>query len=324
MVRDSDKKAGNNHPSFGGAGERLFPLFGIVTVLNTPFTTDNTIDLTALEKNLTEAVNAGVAGFLVPAMASEVSKLSETERLSMVTAVMEEVNGKVPVIAGAGEAELSKSKKLLKDYIQSGCKNVLFQIPFQNQEQFKKHFMELADLGPEMIMLQDWDSSGYGLPDELILELFNKVPAFRCLKVETVPAGVKYTRILKLTEGQLNVSGGWAVTQMIEGLQRGVHAFMPTGMHYIYTSIYRLYKEGNTDEAEKLFQQILPVLAFSNQHLDISIHFFKRLLYQQGIYSTPIVRVPTLPFDNIHKEIADKHIAKIICLENQLKAAAYK
>ena len=298
--------------------KQLFPLNGIVTVLNTPFTIDDTVDLKALQKNAEKALSAGVAGFLVPAMAAEVSKLSETERLNMVTAVMETVNEKVPVIAGAGESDLSKSKKLLKAYIQNGCKNVLFQIPFKDNKQFKNHFIQLADLGPEMIMLQDWDPSGYGLPDELILELFDEVPAFRCLKIETVPAGVKYSRILELTKGHLNVSGGWAVTQMIEGLQRGVHAFMPTGMHFIYTSIYRLCKQGKTDDAEKHFQQILPVLAFSNQHLDISIQFFKRLLFRQGIYPTPNVREPILPFDNIHQEIADKLVEKVIQLENKM------
>jgi 4-hydroxy-tetrahydrodipicolinate synthase len=298
--------------------KQLFLLQGIVTVLNTPFKTDNTIDFSALRKNVEYALDAGVAGFLVPAMASEVYKLSEIERLEMVTAVLEEVNGRVPVIAGAGETELAKSKRLLSKYIQLGCKNVLFQIPFQNENQFKNHFKELATTGPEMIMLQDWDAGGYGLPDELILELFETVEAFRCLKVETVPAGVKYSRILELTGGRLNVSGGWAVSQMIEGLKRGVHAFMPTGMHWIYTEIYRLWKSGKEKEAEELFQKILPVLAFSNQHLDISIHFFKRLLYRQGIYPTDLVREPILPFDKIHREIADKLISLIINIENKI------
>jgi 4-hydroxy-tetrahydrodipicolinate synthase len=232
--------------------------------------------------------------------------------------VLETVNAKVPVIAGAGETVLSKSKLLVKKYINAGCKNVLFQIPFKNENQFKNHFYELAETGPKMIMLQDWDASGYGLPDELILELFEKVPAFRCLKVETVPAGVKYSRILELTNGRLNVSGGWAVTQMIEGLKRGVHAFMPTAMHHIYVAVYRLFHEGKTKEAEELFQQIIPVLAFSNQHLDISIHFFKRLLFRQGIYPSPNVREPILPFDKVHREMADKLIEKVIYLEKQL------
>ena len=299
--------------------KELFPLNGIVTVLNTPFSTRNEVDLPALKKNVAETINSGVAGFLVPAMASEVYKLSEKERMEMVAAVLEETNGMVPVIAGAGETDLSKSKRLLKKYIGLGCKNVLFQIPYKNDEQFKNHFMEMAEPEPEMIMLQDWDSSGYGLPDNLILELFETVEAFRCLKIETIPAGIKYSRILKLTDGQLNVSGGWAVSQMIEGLQRGVHAFMPTGMHWIYTEIYRLWIQGNENEASNLFNKILPVLAFSNQHLDISIHFFKHLLNRRGTYPTPNVREPILPFDSIHQKIADMHIEMIIQLENELK-----
>lgn len=300
--------------------KQLFPLQGIVTVLNTPFKTDNTIDFSALQKNVLFALDAGVAGFLVPAMASEVYKLSEMERIEMVATVLETVNNKVPVIAGAGETDLVKGKRLISEYIRLGCKNVLFQIPFQNENQFKNHFFELAATGPEMIMLQDWDASGYGLTDHLILELFENVEAFRCLKVETVPAGVKYSRILEITNGRLNVSGGWAVSQMIEGLKRGVHAFMPTGMHSIYCEIYRLWKGGNEIGAEKLFGEILPVLAFSNQHLDISIHFFKRLLFKQGVYATDKVREPALPFDLIHREMADKLIEKVILLENSLKA----
>jgi 4-hydroxy-tetrahydrodipicolinate synthase len=214
--------------------KQLYPLRGIVTVLNTPFCNNNTIDYNALKKNVTEALRAGVAGFLVPAMASEVYKLSTEERIKLVEAVLEITDDSVPVFAGAGDADMGRSRKLLKEYINLGCRHVLLQIPYSSQEQFRNHFMRLAELEPEVIMLQDWDSTGYGLPDELILDLFETVKAFRCLKVEIVPAGIKYSRILKLTDGRLNVSGGWAVSQMIEGLKRGVHAFMPTGMHHCF------------------------------------------------------------------------------------------
>ena len=301
----------------------LYPLFGIVTVLNTPFCTDDSIDHKALRKNVRSALNAGVAGFLVPAMASEVYKLSFAERVSMVESVLEETENQVPVIAGAGEPDPVKSRELIRSYIALGCRHVLFQIPFQNEIQFRNHFFRLAELNPEVIMLQDWDSTGYGLPDNLILDLFEKAEAFRCLKIETIPAGVKYSRIIELTRGKLNVSGGWAVSQMIEGLKRGVHAFMPTGMHLIYTAIYRLFHEGKEKEAEDLFNQILPVLAFSNQHLDISIHFFKKLLYRQGIYPTPNVRTPILPFDEIHQHVSAGLIELIINLENLLKSREF-
>ena len=70
---------------------------------------------------------------------------------------------------------------------------------------------------------------------------------------------------------------------------------------------------------EKQLKDILPVLAFSNQHLDISIHFFKRLLWKQGIFPTPDVREPILPFDKIHEETADMHIKKIMEIENRIR-----
>lgn len=298
--------------------KELFPLSGIVTVLNTPFDKHGNIDLLSLRKHVQYALQAGVAGFLVPALASEVATLSLSERLQMVATVTEEVAGKLPVFAGAGEPDTEKRKTIVKEYLAMGCQNILFQIPFETEEKFRHQFYELADMGPENIMLQDWSANGYGLPDDLILELFEKAEAFRCLKVETVPAGVKYSRLLALTDGRLHLSGGWAVTQMIEGLKRGVHAFMPTGIHKTYCAIYRHFKADELPKAEALFRELLPVLAFSNQHLDISIHFFKRLLHRQGVYATPGIRADLLPFDSIHEEIADNLIARVMALEKDL------
>ena len=169
-------------------------------------------------------------------------------------------------------------------------------------------------------MLQDWDAEGYGLPDHLIMELFETVPSFRCLKVETKAAGAKYSKMLELSNGTLNVSGGWAVNQMLDGLLRGVHTFMPTGMHWIYTKIFRDFHGENQKEATALFNEILPILAFSNQYLDISIHFFKRLLWKQGIYPTPNIRQPILPFDDIQRDMADDLIQKVVEIESRIKS----
>lgn len=298
----------------------LFPLQGIVTVLNTPFDQGGEIDFTALLRNAEYALQSGVSGFLVPGMAAEADRLTHAEKLKMVETVMKAAGGRVPVIAGTMGDNPSDSKKLTKDYLSMGCGNVLVNIPYTSRETYVKYVTELAETGPEMIMIQDWDSRGYGLPDELIVELFQSIDPFRCLKIETIPAGIKYSRILELTNHKLNISGGWAVTQMIEGLQRGVHAFMPTGMHSIYVSIYQLWKAGEKREAEELFLKILPVIAFSNQHLDISIRFFKRLLWRQGIYPTADVRGERIPFDAFHIANADRQIDRVIQLEEQLKA----
>jgi 4-hydroxy-tetrahydrodipicolinate synthase len=295
----------------------LYPLFGIITVLNTPFTRDNQIDLAGFRRHVEVAIEAGVAGFLVPAMASEVSKLSLKERLLLVETALHTSAGRVPVIGGAGETDEDRRLQMVRHLLELGCHNVLLQIPFSSDHQYRSAVMRVADLAPAMIMIQDWDFGGGGLPLDLICRLFDEVESFRCLKIETVPAGPKYSQVIAATDNRLHVSGGWAVSTMIEGLERGVHAFMPTALHEIYCLIYRLFRKGRKQEATDWFYRILPILAFSNQHLDISIHFFKRLLHAQGIYATSLVRDPIIEFDKFHKTEADKLISMAIELMGQ-------
>jgi len=298
--------------------KKLLELRGIITVLNTPFTDDDQLDLPGLRRNVALALEAGVAGFLVPAMASEVDKLTSAERLLLVETVLDAVRYRTPVIGGASASTQQERLRIAELLIGRGCEGILVSIPYEGEETYMQSVRELAALRPGFLMLQDWDATGWGLPIPLIVRLFEEIDVFRCLKIEVVPAGVKYSNVLEATGGRLHISGGWAVTQMIEGLDRGVHAFMPTAMHRIYTRIYALYTAGQRKAARELFARILPVLSFSNQHLDISIHFFKRLLHAQGVYSTPRVRQPILPFDAFHERTAEELIHQVLNLERNL------
>ncbi len=286
----------------------LWPVRGIITVLNTPFDQVLNLDLDSLRKNVDYAIQAGVAGFLVPAIASEVDKLTRQERLAMVKKVLERTNTRLPVIGGASASTQEERLEMTRQLTDLGCDGVLVQIPFESEKQYTGAVLELAKCDPPFLMLQDYAPNTYGLPVSLITKLFDEVPCFRALKIEVVPAGIKYSEVMKATSNKLHVSGGWAVMQLIEALDRGVHAFMPTGMHPLYTRIFNLYAAGKRAEAKALCERILPILTFSNQHIDISIHFFKRLLWKEGIYATPSVRPPILPFDAVHTRIADELI----------------
>lgn len=288
--------------------KELLALHGIVTVLNTPFTKTDRVDLMSLERNVEYAINAGVAGFLVPAMASEVGKLTRNERDDIVRTVVNQARGRVPVIGGATAGTREERLNHIRAVTQMGCDGALVSLLYEGEAPYEAEIRALEAAKPGFLMIQDWDFSGYGVPVTVIERLFREVECFRSIKIEVVPAGAKYTEVLEKTEGRLHVAGGWAVSQMIEALDRGVHAMMPTAMHEIFTAIYRRYQSGDRDGATELFNQLLPVLAFCNQHLDISIHFLKRLLFRQGIYDTPLVRQPIKPFDRHHERIADELI----------------
>jgi 4-hydroxy-tetrahydrodipicolinate synthase len=236
-----------------------------------------------------------------------------------VDTVLEEVNGKATVIGGASSASAAERIRLARRLVAVGCDGVLVSLPYESDEQYRRAVSEIAETAPPFLMLQDWDPLGYGVPVPTLVNLFETIESVRAVKVEVVPAGRKYSHLLEATGGRLHVSGGWAVMQMIEALDRGVHAFMPTALHGLYVKIYNLYSSGRRPDALKLFNRLLPVLAFANQHLDISIHFFKHLLFAQGIYPTPHVREPILPFDDAHGLVAKELIALALTLEAEVE-----
>ena len=290
-------------------------LRGIVTVLNTPFTAEDGIDVVGLQKHVRYALDAGVAGFLVPAMASEVGKLNGAERRLVLDTVVEVVAGAVPVIGGASAEMGAERVARATECMDAGCAGVLVALAYGDAAQYEHDLREVAALAPEFLMVQDWDSEGYGAPVELIARLFAEVEVFKALKVEVVDAGRKYTEVLAATQGHLHVSGGWAVREMLDGLARGVHAFMPTGLHRSYCEIYRHYGAGDVDGAKALFARVKPVLDFSNQHLDVSIHFFKQLLHAQGVYATDQVREPIMALTEAQADAAARWVDYAMALE---------
>ena len=296
---------------------RKSDLSGIVTVLNTPFALDGTPDLQGLARHVQYAVYAGVNGFLVPAMASEVGYLNRDERRAIVATVLESCAGRVPVIGGA-TAPRQERLGIVEELLSQGCDGILSAIPYTNEATYRDEVEELARSGTDYLMIQDWDASGYGVPVELIARLSRDIPAFRCLKVEVVPAGAKYTQVKQATGGKLQVAGGWAVMHLIDGLDRGVDVFMPTGLHELYVGMVKLYREGQREEAVRWFRKLLPILTFSNQHLDVSICFFKRLLFRQGIYETDSVRVPLRFWDEANRRQAEVLIDEALVLIDEM------
>ena len=161
-------------------------------------------------------------------------------------------------------------------------------------------------------MLQDLDWQGGGIPVATLCTLFERVPGFFAVKVETVPAGPKYSALLAATEGRLHVSGGWAVGQMMDALARGVHAFMPTAMEPLYCRVLNLYHTGREQESRSLFERLLPVLAFANQHIDVSIRFFKMLRAREGVFASDFCRPPVAALDAVQQSEAERLIDYVL------------
>jgi dihydrodipicolinate synthase/N-acetylneuraminate lyase len=287
------------------AGSReKYALRGIVVSLNTPFDANDRIDFPALDRLVDYHLGQGAVGFLSPAQAGEVTELTLDERLLLVQRLREITQGRARFIAGATAAEERDSFVLAEAATGAGCDGVLVEAPAarkRDRGRMMEFFRSFARIGMPMLMIQDLEWGGPGLDVGLIVELFETLPAFRCLKVEVVPAGPKYTAVREATGGRLQLSGGWAAEQMIEALDRGVDAFIPTAMTGLYRRVFEAHGRGDLAAARQVFRDMLPVLAFTRQHLEIAIHFYKRLFHHRGLFATPRVRKRLIPYDRYHE-----------------------
>jgi dihydrodipicolinate synthase/N-acetylneuraminate lyase len=305
-----------------GTRKTRYPLDGVVPILQTPFSEEGESDVTSLCRLVDEVIQAGAAGLIYPAVASEVGKLPLDERRVLVEVVLGRVAGRIPVIVGVSTGNVEESLSLAQHAAASRASGILAQAPetiASDSMKVREYFTTLARGVDILLMIQDLDWRGGGMDLALICELFEALPTFRSIKVETVPAGPKYSRILAATGGSLHVSGGWAVTQMLDGLERGVHAFMPEGsMVRVYRTIMARYATGDREGARDLFERLLPILAFANQHIDVSIQFFKRVLVAKGVFRTSVVREPILRFDDLQERSAARLVRRVLELEREL------
>jgi len=296
-------------------------LRGIVSALNTPFDHDGRLDLASVRPLIDYIVDSGCVGALVPAVAAEVARLDLRERNALVEAVLDHSTAALGVIVGVSGLDRTERRTFCRIARRRGAVAVLYQPGRELAvEVLADVLLELEQEGPGLVVLQDLDWAGSGMPVGNIVELFEKVEGFKALKVEVVPAGPKFRAVLEATGGQMHVSGGWSAGQIIEALGYGVHAFMPCGMERTYCRIFNLYRSGRKDEARGLFERLLPVIAFANQHISVGIRFKKRLRAADGVFATDVCRPPVPEFNSVQDYESELMIARVQGIEAEIAA----
>jgi 4-hydroxy-tetrahydrodipicolinate synthase len=121
---------------------------GVGTALITPFTTDGSLDESAIKRLARRQIDAGVH-FLSPCgTTGEAPTLSHRDKLRVVELVVEEANGRVPVLAGAGGYDTREVIELARDMERVGADGLLSVTPYYNkptQEGLYQHFKAIAD-----------------------------------------------------------------------------------------------------------------------------------------------------------------------------------
>lgn len=144
---------------------------GSLVALATPMKVDNSLDWDALDKLVQWHLDQGTDGIVAMGTTGESATLSVDEHLQVVKAVVDQVNGRIPVIAGTGANSTSEAVELTQAAKDLGVDACLLVVPYYNkptQEGLYQHFLHIANAVDVPQIL-------YNVPGRTITDMSNEV-----------------------------------------------------------------------------------------------------------------------------------------------------
>ncbi|HET6433020.1 4-hydroxy-tetrahydrodipicolinate synthase [Dyella sp.] len=161
---------------------------GSICALATPFTPDGALDLDAFARLLDYQLGAGTQALVVAGSTGEAHMLEQHEYEQLLAFAVRHVAGRVPVIAGTGEAGTAKTVALTRRAAELGADAALVVTPYYvrpTQPGLARHFAEVAESGGLPVIL-------YNVPGRTGCDLLP----------ETVAALRDYPRIIGIKEAR--------------------------------------------------------------------------------------------------------------------------
>lgn len=110
-------------------------LKGTTVAMITPFTKDDGVDEAGMRENINYLIDRGVDGLLAAGTTGESATITHDEQRRMIDILVDEVNGKVKAIAGAGSNSSKEALGLVQHAENAGADAALVITPYYNKPQ---------------------------------------------------------------------------------------------------------------------------------------------------------------------------------------------
>jgi len=204
-------------------------LSGIIVPLATPLHSDESVDEAGLRRLVQHVVRGGVHGVFVMGSTGEFAALADDERRRAVEVVVDEVKGKVPVLAGVGDSSTRRALLRVEQAQELGVDALVAILPYyhrvNNMEEAKEHFEAMAKAASLPIVI-------YNIPQRVGVSL--TVEAIDDLREVPQVVGVKdssedfsrFQALVRMGSAAFRVFQG-SELQAAAGLLLGAHGAVP-------------------------------------------------------------------------------------------------
>lgn len=274
---------------------------GVYPILVTPFDDDGQIDEESLRRLVDFNLDAGVHGLGV-ALGSEVFKLTEAERDQVTRIVVDQVNGRVPVVINTGAAGTDLAVFYSRTAQDLGADALMIMPPAfmpVGADGVRAYFRSISDAVSIPIFVQDTPNAP--VAPALARQLAEECEWVRYIKVESLPITAKVADMVAAAGEQLVVFGGAGGTYFIEEMARGSVGTMPfCTQPEAFVQVWDLCQSGDEAAARNVFNRtILPVNRVAGQGAGLFYAVHKEILRHRGVIRTATVRGPAPAMDEL-------------------------
>jgi 4-hydroxy-tetrahydrodipicolinate synthase len=237
---------------------------GCGTAMVTPFQENGSLDEATLRKLVRRQIEQGI-NFLVPCgTTGESPTLTREEHLRVVAITIEESEGKVPVLAGAGGNNTHEVVELARECQKLGADGILSVTPYYNkatQEGLCQHYIAIAaSIHIPIILYSVQGRTGVNIEPSTVVRL---------AEIENI-IGIKeasgnITQVAEIVnrvpEKFIVLSGDDAMTLPVVSLGgRGIVSVASNQIPGAMTELARLANQGDFEVARKLQRRWLPLM----------------------------------------------------------------
>ena len=278
----------------------MLDIGGVLPVLAVPFRDDGSVDLDSIPRLVEHCITSKSNGVVIFGLASELYKLSDSERIEILKAVLASVNSRIPVIVGTEHSGTQAAVARSVEAEKLGASALMLYPPTfvkPDESNVFSYFKAVGSAVKIPVIIQDAPAwTGVPLPVSLLSRIIKEQPNVNYIKIESPPIGDK-AKLLK-SEG-FKIIAGFGAIHLMEDLTSGIDGFMPgCSLPGIFVEIDSLFKGGDVTKARTLYQMILPLLTFQLTSLDTFIEIQKLLLKHLKIFTTSYCREPHVPISS--------------------------
>jgi 4-hydroxy-tetrahydrodipicolinate synthase len=238
---------------------------GILAVLSTPFTKDDKIDEAALRSHVRYLIDEGhVHGVIPNGSTGEFILMSEEEQRLVTKTVVDEVNGKIPVIIGTAAASTSETIRKTVYAQEIGADGAMIVPSYYchpNEDEIYGHYQAVINsVDIPIILYNNPSTSGVDMSAEFIAKLaeFDQLTHIK----ESTGDMTRATEIQMRCGDKLNVLCG-CDTLCLEMFLMGAGGYIAPGANIIPKQLVELYDlavvKKDFDAAKQLYFKLLPL-----------------------------------------------------------------